>query len=59
MVGPTTAPKIPASIGPISGDINILATRVTLLDSTMETFEYDSLDDMDIGFGFELQLILI
>ena len=31
---PTTAPNIPARMGPISGEISMLATRVTLLDST-------------------------
>ena len=31
---PTTAPNIPARMGPIRGEISMLATSVTLLDST-------------------------
>ena len=31
---PTTAPNTPARMGPMMGEISMLATRVTLLDST-------------------------
>ena len=48
---PTTDPNIPARMGPISGEISMLATRVTLLDSTTRYF-------IPMKFKFDAQYLV-